>query len=63
MLTAIVITFGISAFVLAMIYRSWRLVRDEVVQDDAEDLRVPPARRSTPTRCDPRTSAGRPRPR
>ncbi|SDO86595.1 multisubunit sodium/proton antiporter, MrpC subunit (TC 2.A.63.1) [Klenkia soli] len=39
-LTAIVITFGISAFVLAMIYRSWRLVRDEVVQDDAEDLRV-----------------------
>jgi multicomponent Na+:H+ antiporter subunit C len=23
-----------------MIYRSWRLVRDEVVQDDAEDLRV-----------------------
>ncbi|MEI4272460.1 Na(+)/H(+) antiporter subunit C [Klenkia sp. LSe6-5] len=39
-LTAIVITFGISAFVLAMIYRSWRLVREEVVQDDAEDLRV-----------------------
>ena len=39
-LTAIVITFGISTFVLAMIYRSWRLVRDEVVQDDAEDLRV-----------------------
>ncbi len=39
-LTAIVITFGISAFILALIYRSWRLVRDEVVQDDAEDLRV-----------------------
>lgn len=39
-LTAIVITFGISAFVLAMIYRSWRLVRDEVVQTDEEDLRV-----------------------
>ena len=39
-LTAIVITFGISAFVLALIYRSWRLVREEVVQDDDEDLRV-----------------------
>ena len=39
-LTAIVITFGLSAFVLAMIYRSWRLSRDEAVQDDAEDRRV-----------------------
>ena len=43
-LTAIVITFGISAFVLALIYRSWRLVRQEVVGVDEEDRRV--ARRS-----------------
>lgn len=43
-LTAIVITFGIASFVLAIIYRSWRLVRQEVVQVDEEDLRV--ARRS-----------------
>ena len=43
-LTAIVITFGIAAFVLALIYRSWRLVRQEVVGVDEEDRRV--ARRS-----------------
>ncbi len=39
-LTAIVITFGISAFLLALIYRSWRLVRQEVVGVDEEDRRV-----------------------
>jgi multicomponent Na+:H+ antiporter subunit C len=39
-LTAIVITFGITAFLLAMIYRSWRFVRDETLQDDLEDVRV-----------------------
>lgn len=38
-LTAIVITFGVSAFMLALIYRSWRLARedDDAVQDDTED--------------------------
>jgi multicomponent Na+:H+ antiporter subunit C len=39
-LTAIVITFGISAFLLAVIHRSWRLVRQEVVHIDEEDRRV-----------------------
>ncbi|MGY1812731.1 Na(+)/H(+) antiporter subunit C [Blastococcus sp. SYSU D00820] len=39
-LTAIVITFGVSAFVLAMIHRSWRLVNQEVVGTDEEDRRV-----------------------
>lgn len=39
-LTAIVITFAASAFLLAMIYRSWRLVREEVVGIDEEDRRV-----------------------
>jgi multicomponent Na+:H+ antiporter subunit C len=43
-LTAIVITFGVTAFMLAIIYRSWRLVRQEVVGVDEEDRRV--ARRS-----------------
>lgn len=43
-LTAIVITFGIAAFVLALIYRSWRLVRQEVIEVDEEDRRI--ARRS-----------------
>jgi multicomponent Na+:H+ antiporter subunit C len=44
-LTAIVITFGIASFLLAIIYRSWRLVRQEVVGVDEEDRRV--ARRSS----------------
>jgi multicomponent Na+:H+ antiporter subunit C len=39
-LTAIVITFGVAAFLLALIYRSWRLVRQEVVGVDEEDRRV-----------------------
>ena len=39
-LTAIVITFGVASFVLALIYRSWRLVRQEVVGVDEEDRRV-----------------------
>ncbi|MDQ1123900.1 Na(+)/H(+) antiporter subunit C [Microbacterium trichothecenolyticum] len=37
-LTAIVITFGISAFLLALIYRSWQLGQADTVVDDAEDL-------------------------
>ena len=45
-LTAIVITFGVSAFLLAMIHRSWRLARDEAVGTDEEDRRVA-ARRAT----------------
>ncbi|SHF64427.1 Na(+)/H(+) antiporter subunit C [Geodermatophilus nigrescens] len=45
-LTAIVITFGISAFVLALIHRSWRLARNEAVGTDEEDRRVA-ARRDT----------------
>ena len=39
-LTAVVITFGISAFLLALIHRSWRLVRQEIVHVDEEDRRV-----------------------
>ena len=39
-LTAIVITMGIAAFVLALTYRSYRLNADEDVDDDAEDTRV-----------------------
>lgn len=36
-LTAIVITFGVTAFLLAMAYRSWQLTHDDVVADDVED--------------------------
>jgi multicomponent Na+:H+ antiporter subunit C len=36
-LTAIVITFGVTAFLLAMGFRSWQLTRDDEVEDDIED--------------------------
>jgi multicomponent Na+:H+ antiporter subunit C len=39
-LTAIVISMGIAAFVLALTYRSYRLSRAEEVVDDPEDTRV-----------------------
>jgi multicomponent Na+:H+ antiporter subunit C len=39
-LTAIVITMGIAAFVLAMAYRSYRLTTEEEVGDDPEDAKV-----------------------
>jgi multisubunit Na+/H+ antiporter MnhC subunit len=39
-LTAIVITLGVTAFVLAMVHRSWRLVRREVMERDDEDRRI-----------------------
>lgn len=39
-LTSIVITFGISAFLMALIYRSWRLARADVLQDDTEDVAI-----------------------
>ncbi len=39
-LTAIVITMGIAAFVLALTYRSYRLSRAEEIANDPEDTRV-----------------------
>ncbi len=49
-LTAIVITLGLAAFMLALIYRSWQLAQqskaegidegDDEVSDDAEDRRI-----------------------
>jgi multicomponent Na+:H+ antiporter subunit C len=39
-LTAIVITFGVSALLLALAYRSWRHRRDDEVEDDIEDRRI-----------------------
>jgi multicomponent Na+:H+ antiporter subunit C len=36
-LTSIVITFAVSAFLLALAYRSWVLTSDDEVQDDLED--------------------------
>lgn len=45
-LTAIVITFALTTFLLALGYRSWVLLGDDEVQDDVEDRRV--ARRERP---------------
>ena len=39
-LTAIVITFGVTAFLLALAYRSWQHTHDDDVQDDPEDRRI-----------------------
>ncbi|WP_022872216.1 Na(+)/H(+) antiporter subunit C [Nesterenkonia alba] len=40
LLTAIVIAFAMVAFMLALIYRSWILARQDEVTDDEEDRRV-----------------------
>jgi multicomponent Na+:H+ antiporter subunit C len=39
-LTAIVITLGVSAFLLTLAYRSWLVRRDDEVEDDVEDRRI-----------------------
>lgn len=39
-LTAIVIGFGVSAFLLALAFRSWVLTSEDEVQDDVEDRRI-----------------------
>lgn len=39
-LTAIVITFGVSAYLLSLAYRSWVLTRSDTVEDDVEDRRI-----------------------
>jgi multisubunit Na+/H+ antiporter MnhC subunit len=56
-LTAIVITFGVSAFLMALIYRSWRLAKQDSVQDDEADVAMRGAvamegERSGPDRSD-----------
>ncbi|MGK5739027.1 Na(+)/H(+) antiporter subunit C [Micromonospora sp. URMC 103] len=39
-LTSIVITFGLTAFLLAVAYRSWYLTGDDEVPDDLEDRQI-----------------------
>lgn len=46
-LTAIVITFGVTAFLLAMAYRSWQLTHDDVVADDLEDRLIDGSRKDS----------------
>ena len=39
-LTTIVITFGVSALLLALAFRSWILTRDDEVENDVADVLV-----------------------
>ena len=39
-LTAIVITFGVSAYLLTMAYRNWLMTATDEVEDDVEDRRI-----------------------
>lgn len=39
-LTSIVISFAVTGFLLALVYRTWQLGRIDVVADDIEDRRV-----------------------
>lgn len=39
-LTAIVIGFGVMAFLLALAWRSWTIDGNDTIEDDAEDRRV-----------------------
>jgi multicomponent Na+:H+ antiporter subunit C len=39
-LTAIVISFGVTAYLLALAYRSWVLNQSDVVEDDVDDRRI-----------------------
>ncbi len=39
-LTAIVISFGVTVFLLALAYRSWTVNRSDDVEDDVEDRRI-----------------------
>ncbi|WP_426997307.1 Na(+)/H(+) antiporter subunit C [Pseudarthrobacter sp. N5] len=39
-LTSIVISFAVTAFMLGIIYRTWALARQDEIQDDVEDRRV-----------------------
>ena len=39
-LTAIVISFAVTAFLLALAYRSWQLTGNDLVEDDVEDRRI-----------------------
>jgi multicomponent Na+:H+ antiporter subunit C len=52
-LTSIVITLALTAFILAMAYRSWQLNGHDEVQDDVEDRRIARlAARNAPTYAD-----------
>lgn len=59
-LTAIVIGFGVTTFLLALAYRSFELTRDDEVQDDVEDRLVARLRRRSAEEADLEDTDGDP---
>ncbi|SFQ73214.1 multicomponent Na+:H+ antiporter subunit C [Amycolatopsis arida] len=55
-LTAIVITFGLTTFLLALSYRAWVLLGHDEVRDDVEDSRI--RAREEAARADELTDGG-----
>jgi len=53
-LTAIVISFALTVFLLALAYRSFQLTGDDEVEDDVEDRRVAEQLQRTPNEGDRR---------
>ncbi|MEX2627866.1 MAG: NADH-quinone oxidoreductase subunit K [Ilumatobacteraceae bacterium] len=51
-LTAIVIGFALQAFLLALAWRSWTFDGNDIVEDDAEDLRIASSQTTVPTSPD-----------
>jgi multicomponent Na+:H+ antiporter subunit C len=51
-LTAIVITFGVTTFLLALGFRAWQLNHDDVVEDDIEDRYIARTRQIDPDVAD-----------
>lgn len=56
-LTAIVITFGVTALLLGLAFRSWLLTHDDEVEHDVADLDIRLGRTSTPEEVDDETEA------
>ena len=51
-LTAIVITFAVSAFLMALVYRSWRLAQEDRLERDEADVAVRQGEQPQPEAAD-----------
>lgn len=56
-LTAIVITFGVTALLLGLAFRSWLLTHDDEVEHDVSDLDIRLGRTPTPEEVDDEVEA------
>ncbi|MER5217939.1 Na(+)/H(+) antiporter subunit C [Streptomyces sp. NPDC002838] len=57
-LTSIVITFGLTAFLVALAFRSWRQSGHDEVRDDVEDRRIGTARERAGSDAAPERDGG-----